>query len=195
MAINRTKGKGGRLLFEGPKKCANRAVWNQQLGRGADRIKEDRMKDIRRSDREITTQEAKEILDNAEYGIMSTVSKDGQPYGLPLSYVHKNECIYFHCAVSGHKLENTEHNSKVSFCVVGRTKVLPDKFGTEYESAVVFGVASEVNGTERQDALLWLLEKYCSDFIEEGKHYIEQKDKITKVFKIEIGQISGKARR
>ena len=153
------------------------------------------MKGIRRSDREITIQEAKDILDNAEYGIMSTVGKDGQPYGLPLSYVYKNECIYFHCAISGHKLENIEHNSKISFCVVGKTKVLPDKFGTEYESAVVFGVASEVNGAERHDALLWLLEKYSSDFIKEGKRYIDQKDKATKVFKIEINHISGKARR
>lgn len=153
------------------------------------------MKNIRRVDREITSQESKCILDNAEYGVLSTISKDGQPYGVPLSYVYKNECIYFHCAISGHKLENIENNSNVSFCVVGKTKVLPDKFGTEYESAVVFGVASEVNGTERHDALLWLLEKYCSDFIEEGKQYIEQKDKITKVFKIEINQISGKARR
>lgn len=153
------------------------------------------MKSIRRSDREITIQEAKDLLVNAEYGIMSTVGKDGQPYGLPLSYVYKNDCIYFHCAVSGHKLENIEHNPKVSFCVVGKTKVLPDKFATEYESTVVFGVASEVNGAERYDALLLLLEKYCSDFIAEGKQYIEQKDKTTKVFKIEIDRISGKARR
>lgn len=153
------------------------------------------MKGIRRSDREITTQEAKEILDTAEYGIMSTVSKDGQPYGLPLNYAYKNDCLYFHCAISGHKIENIEQNSKVSFCVVGKTKVLPEKFSTEYESAVVFGVVSEVNGAEKHDALLWLLEKYCSDFIEEGKQYIEQKDKMTKIYKIAIDQISGKARR
>lgn len=153
------------------------------------------MKNIRRTDREITPQESKNILVNAEYGVLSTVSKDGQPYGVPLSYVYKTECIYFHCASSGHKLENIEHNSKVSFCVVGKTKVLPDKFGTEYESAVIFGAASEITGTERHDALLWLLEKYCTDFIEEGKQYIEQKAKITKVFKIKIDQVSGKARR
>ena len=153
------------------------------------------MKGIRRSDREITTQEAKDILDRAEYGIMSTVSKDGQPYGLPLNYAYKNDCIYFHCATGGHKIENIEQNSKVSFCVVGKTKVLPEKFATEYESAVVFGVVSEVNGAEKHDALLWLLEKYCSDFIAEGKQYIEQKDKMTKVYKIAIDKISGKARR
>jgi len=153
------------------------------------------MRGIRRSDREITTQEAKEILDNAEYGIMSTVSKNGQPYGLPLNYAYKNDCIYFHCATVGHKIENIEQNSKVSFCVVGKTKILPEKFSTEYESVVVFGIVSEVDGTEKSDALLWLVEKYCSDFIAEGKQYIEQKDKVTKVFKIAIDQISGKARR
>ncbi|MDD2274149.1 MAG: pyridoxamine 5'-phosphate oxidase family protein [Desulfuromonadaceae bacterium] len=153
------------------------------------------MKDVRRRDREITLQESTKILDSAEYGILSTVANDGQPYGVPLNYIHKGESIYFHCAVSGQKLENIEHNAKVSFCVVGKTKVLPDKFGTEYESAVIFGRASEVNGAEKHDALLWLLEKYCSDFIEEGKLYIEQKAKMTKVLKIEIDRISGKARR
>lgn len=153
------------------------------------------MKEVRRSDREITSQESINILDTAEYGILSTVGNDGQPYGVLLSYVHKGESIYFHCAISGHKLENIEQNAKVSFCVVGKTKVLPDKFGTEYESAVAFGRVSEVNGAERHDALLWLLDKYCSGFIEEGKRYIEQNDKITKVFKIEIDRISGKARR
>ncbi len=152
------------------------------------------MKTIRRNDREINIQGAKEILDKTEYGILSTVNKDGQPYGVPLSYVYKNNCIYFHCAIDGQKLDNIVYNSKVSFCVVGNTKVLPDKFGTEYESAVAFGVASEVKEVERHNALMWLLEKYCPDFIEEGKQYIQQKDKATKVVKIEIHLISGKAR-
>lgn len=150
---------------------------------------------IRRSDREITIHEATALLDGGEYGIISTVGSDGQPYGVPLSYVYRDNCIYFHCAPDGHKLENINHESKVSFCVVGATKVLPDKFGTEYESAVAFGIASEVNGTERHHALLWLLEKYCPGFIEEGTHYMEQKKAGTKVFKIEIDHISGKGRR
>ncbi len=153
------------------------------------------MRNIRRKDREITTQEAVEILDSAEYGVLSTVGKDGQPYGVPVSFVHKDGNIYFHCALSGRKLDNIEHNRKVSFCVVGKTNILPDKFATEYESAVVFGVASEVSGAERYNDLLWLLEKYCPDFIEEGKQYIELKDKATRVIKIDVSHITGKARR
>lgn len=150
---------------------------------------------MRRSDREITIQEARAILAGGEYGVLSTVGKDGQPYGVPLNYVYKDNRIYFHCALAGQKLDDIGYNAKVAFCVVGNTKVLPEKFSTEYESAVAFGVASEVNGAERHNALLWLLEKYCPDFIAGGRLYIEQKDKATKVLKIEVDHLSAKARR
>jgi len=153
------------------------------------------MRPIRRSDREIAEHEARALLGDAEYGVLSTVGSDGQPYGVPLNYVYKNGSIYFHAALSGQKIDNIASNAKVSFCVVGKTKVLPDKFATEYESAVAFGVAAEVNGSEQQDALLWLLEKYCPEFVEEGKLYIEQKGEVTKVVRIDISHISGKARR
>jgi nitroimidazol reductase NimA-like FMN-containing flavoprotein (pyridoxamine 5'-phosphate oxidase superfamily) len=154
-----------------------------------------KIKKVRRKDREIGTHEAIELLSNCEYGVLSTVGKDGQPYGVPLSYAYKNNCIYFHCALDGHKIENIKENSKVSFCVVGNTNVLPNKFSIQYESAIAFGVASEVQGAERNSALLGLLEKYSPEFIEEGKKYIDQNEKATKVIKIEIGHISGKARR
>ena len=153
------------------------------------------MKKIRRKDREIETSEAITLLSNCEYGVLSTVGKDGQPYGVPLNYAYKNNSIYFHCAQVGYKIENIENNPKVSFCVVGNTNVLPAEFAMEYESAVAFGVVSEVQGAERNNVLLWLLEKYSPDFIEEGKNYIVEKDKATKVMKIKIDHISGKARR
>jgi nitroimidazol reductase NimA-like FMN-containing flavoprotein (pyridoxamine 5'-phosphate oxidase superfamily) len=153
------------------------------------------MRSIRRKDREIGNSEAITILDSGEYGILSTVDEAGQPYGVPLNYVYRNNRIYFHCALGGRKLDNIQTNPKVAFCVVGKTKVLPDQFGTLYESTVAFGTASEAVGDERYNALLWLLEKYCAGYTDEGKRYIEQKDKAVKVIKIEIDQISGKARR
>lgn len=153
------------------------------------------MKPVKRKDREIETSEAFNLLSTCEYGVLSTVDKAGQPYGVPLNYAYKNNSIYFHCARSGHKIENIERNPKVSFCVVGNTNVLPAEFAIKYESALAFGIASEVEGEERYKALLLLLEKYSPEFIEEGKNYIAQKDKATKVIKIEIDHISGKARR
>lgn len=153
------------------------------------------MKSMRRKDREISLPEAIELLYATEYGFLSTVDKNGQPYGVPLSYVYKDNAIYFHCAMAGQKLDNIAHNAKVSFCVVGSTTVLPGSFGTLYESAVVSGIAREVHDAERHSALVWLLEKYCSDFIEGGLDYIKLKNTATKVIKIEISQVSGKARR
>ena len=150
---------------------------------------------IRRKDREIHTETAEQILANGEYGFLATAGSDGQPYGVPLNYVYKNNSLYFHCALEGHKLDNIAANNKVSFCVVGRTKVLPDKFSTEYESALVFGTASVITGSERTRALMDLIEKYSPDFIEEGKKTITQYDEKTKIIKVDIHHISGKARR
>ncbi len=150
------------------------------------------MRELRRKDKQITLEEAQTLLTVSEHGIMSTVDSDGQPYGVPLNYVYINEAIYFHCALSGHKIDNIENNSKVSFCVVGDIKILPADFSTNFVSAVVFGVASEALEEERYDALLALLEKYSPDFLEEGRKYIEKLDKVTKVVKIDIQQISGK---
>ena len=148
------------------------------------------MQNIRRKDRAIEETEAFDLLNKGEYGILSTVDQSGQPYAVPLNYAFKDNCIYFHSAQHGHKIDNIENNPKVSFCVVGKTNVLPSRFTSEFESVVVFGVASVVHGPEKHKALLWLLEKYCPEFIEKGKQFIA--DKATKVIKVEIEHITGK---
>jgi nitroimidazol reductase NimA-like FMN-containing flavoprotein (pyridoxamine 5'-phosphate oxidase superfamily) len=150
------------------------------------------MKEMRRKDKQIGIDDAIKLLTECEYGVLSTVGNDGQAYGIPLNYTYHDNCIYFHCALKGHKIDNIDNNPKVSFCAVGDTKVLPSEFATDYVSAVVFGVASEVRGTERHNALVLLLEKFSPDFMQEGKKYIEKFDKATKVIKIEIQHISGK---
>ena len=150
------------------------------------------MREMRRKDKEIGADKAIKLLTDCDYGVLSTVGNDGQPYGVPLNYAYKDNCIYFHCALAGHKIDNIESNPKVSFCAVGDTKILPSEFSTEYVSAVAFGVASEVQGSERYNAIVLLLEKFSPEFIEEGKKYIEKLDKVTKVIKIEIEHISGK---
>ena len=153
------------------------------------------MKNMRRKDREISEQVARELLMAAEYGILATVDQKGQPYGVPLSFVYKGDAIYFHSATTGHKLENIAANPRVSFSIVGKTKVLPEQFSTEYESAIAFGTAGEVHGEGRTQALVWLLEKYSPEQIEEGRKYIEKLDNSTTVIKVVVSHVSGKARR
>lgn len=153
------------------------------------------MRPLRRIDRGLSGDETAQLLEQGEYGILSTVDAQGQPYGVPLSYAYRNDCIYFHCALSGHKLDNLATNPRVCFCVVGRTELLPAQFATRYESALAFGRAAEVFGEERLEALRWLVEKYSPEFQAEGESYIEQQRHATRVIKITIDQLSGKARR
>jgi uncharacterized protein len=150
---------------------------------------------VRRKDRQIDAETATELLARGEYGYLATVGSDGQPYGVPLNYVFKDQCLYFHFALEGHKLDNIMANPKVSFCVVGRTKVLPDKFSTEYESAMAFGTASLVEGEEKYNALLGLIEKYSPGFMEEGRKTISKYNDKTRIIKMNIARITGKARR
>ncbi|BCS52771.1 pyridoxamine 5'-phosphate oxidase family protein [Geobacter sp. SVR] len=152
-------------------------------------------KDLRRKDRALGPEEKRELLARGEYGVLSTVAADGAPYGVPVSYCLMDEALYFHCAVEGHKLDNIAANSSVSFCVVGTTELLPDQFATRYESVIVSGRGEEVFGTEKQRALEELVVKYSHNFMSEGQRYIEAHSGQTRVFRIGIADISGKARR
>jgi nitroimidazol reductase NimA-like FMN-containing flavoprotein (pyridoxamine 5'-phosphate oxidase superfamily) len=152
------------------------------------------MPSMRRLERAIAETETLAILEQGEYGVLSTISEDGTPYGLPLSYCLLEGGIYFHCALEGHKLNNLAVNPKVSFCVVGATEVLPDKFATRYESAIVFGTAREVTGEHKQRGLEALVAKYSSNFVPQGLDYIRAAGNKTKVFRIEIESMTGKAR-
>lgn len=150
---------------------------------------------MRRQDREILGEDINEILKKGEYGILATVGDNGYPYATPLSYAYANNAVYFHCALEGSKLENIKYNEKVSFCVVGRTNVLPEKFSTEYESVIVFGRASQIAGEEKKFALLEIADKYSPGFKQEGIAYIDRAIDKTCVVKIEIDKVTGKARR
>ena len=149
---------------------------------------------LRRKDRQISEHEARELLIQGEYGVLSTCDSDGHPYGVPLSYYLDDTAIYFHCAPEGHKLDNLAANSRASFCVVGKTQVIPDKFSTRYESVIVSGQVTEVEGEEKLQGLEGFLNKYCPDHHEKGMQYIATDRAKTRVFKLQIERICGKAR-
>lgn len=152
------------------------------------------MKEIRRKDRALPEDEGIELLTKAEFGVLSTSSGGGEPYGVPINFCIINRSIYFHSALEGHKIDNINVNKSVSFCVVGKTEILPDSFGTKYESVIISGHVEEVFEQEKQGALEGLLHKYCSGFIDNGKKYIDAMREKTRVFKIAINNIYGKAR-
>ena len=151
-------------------------------------------REIRRKDRALTNDDALEILEKSEYGIVSTISDNGYPYGVPVNHVFYNGNIYFHCASNvGHKLENIKYNPNISFTVVTDSTVIPSGLTTGYSSVIVFGKASFAEGEEAKAALLKLVEKLAPDFIKKGTSCIESEKMPASVIKITPEYITGKA--
>jgi nitroimidazol reductase NimA-like FMN-containing flavoprotein (pyridoxamine 5'-phosphate oxidase superfamily) len=153
----------------------------------------DMFREVRRVDRKLDNDMSVELIKNGEYGILSTVGEDGYPYGVPVNYIYIDNVIYFHCAVEGQKLENIKNNDKVSFCVVGKTEVVPEKFTSRYESIIAFGKAEQASGEECFKAFLGILEKYSPQYLEKGREYIKNAETRTKIIKITIEHMTGKA--
>ena len=154
------------------------------------------MREMRRKDRQLTEAEARVILEAGEYGILAMTDEEGNPYGVPVSYAVHGDAIYFHGAMEGHKTDCLLAKPQVCFTVVGKTSVCPEAFSTNYESVIVFGTASRLEDEERKErGLRLLVKKYSPDFLREGEAYLMRAARQTAVWRIQITQITGKARR
>jgi hypothetical protein len=146
--------------------------------------------------RQMSQKSAIELLERGEYGVLSSVDEDGQPYGVPVNYVFDGTgSIYFHCAREGHKLDNLRSNPRVSFTIVGNHQIMDWKFSTAYESVILFGTAEEVEGNEKYQGLKMLAQKFSPNYMDEFEKDIEKAMIPTIVFRIKIRQITGKERK
>jgi uncharacterized protein len=154
------------------------------------------MKQLRREDRRLDDAAAMGLLKRGEYGILSTSDRSNRPYGIPVNFVVMEESIFFHCAKEGRKLENITANQEVSFCVVGKTELIPEKFSTRYESVVVSGNAKIIEDMIlKKNALRALVVKYAPDHIAAGDAYIDELIDRTAIVQISITHLVGKARK
>ena len=153
--------------------------------------------EMRRSDRAMDDEQARELLERCLYGVLSTVCPDGQPYAVPISYAYDRSRIVLHCAPNvGQKLTNLQADARICFTVVGDVETLPGKFSTLYESVVVLGRARQIEDLDaKKEALHLLIDKYSNDFQERGTKYIDGAAAKTCVIEIIIEQMTGKARR
>lgn len=156
-------------------------------------------REIRRQNRILDDpKRIEELLLNSEYGFLSLGTSDnGYAYGIPISYAFDKgtNSLYFHCAPEGQKLDEIKKNNKLSFCVIGRTNPIADKFTTLYESIIVFGRADvNLSDDEKRKSLRLLVAKYSKGYEEVAEHYMNKSWNRTFCFKIEIDHITAKAK-
>ncbi|MDF2946264.1 MAG: pyridoxamine 5-phosphate oxidase-related FMN-binding [Bacillales bacterium] len=150
---------------------------------------------MRRSDRELSNESTYEILRTTNHGVVSSITPDGLPYGVPVNYVFDGKDIYFHCAHEGLKNDCFNHSKAVSFCVIENATVLPNQFSTAYTSVIVSGTITQITENEiKEEKLILLCKSVGIENEAKIKKYMEPYLEKTCVYKINITSATGKGR-
>lgn len=148
---------------------------------------------MRRIRQQLSAEETEAILRDGKTGVLGVNGENGYPYTVPVNFAFEDGKIYFHCAGTGHKWDAIRGNAKVSFCVVDRDDIAPEKFTTLFRSVIAFGKAAVIeDAVEKRHALDLLIEKYAPDDPEAGTAEIEKAWQAVHVVAITIEQATGK---
>ena len=123
---------------------------------------------MRRIRQQLSKTETVCILERATSGTLALLGDNGYPYAVPISYVYAERLrvgeqssgigkLYFHSALSGHKVDAIRKCEKASFCVIAQDDVVPEKYTTEYRSVIAFGRIHIIEDEEEKLAAARLL--------------------------------------
>lgn len=150
-------------------------------------------REMRRINQKLSDTECKEILKSCTSGTLALSGDDGYPYAVPISYVYADGKIYFHSAVSGHKLDAIERSDKASFCVISEDNVLPEKFTTVFASVIVFGrIRVIADNAEKRRTITLLSDKYSPDMKDAREKEIDTSFNNMCMLELTIEHMSGK---
>ena len=94
---------------------------------------------MRRKRQQLSEKENISILQKSTAGTLALLGDNGYPYAVPISYVYADGKLYFHSALSGHKIDAIRNSDKASFCVIDKDDVHPEKYTTYFRSVIAFG--------------------------------------------------------
>ena len=156
---------------------------------------------MRRSDREQSREFALALIDRCTFGVVSISTGEDTPYCLPLSLARVDNCLYFHCAKQGRKLDLLRKNPRVCVTFVGASEPahIPETnmYTDFFQSAIATGTAFEVlDDGEKVEALRALCAKLTPQAME-GDYFdraVASSLKATGVWRIEMDGITAKAK-
>ncbi len=171
---------------------------------------------MRRKDRQMDEDFARQVIDLSQYGVMSFVYKNS-PRARALSFVRDGDLLYFHSAKEGEKIRALEETEEVEIVFVSRVQV-PDLysneeigrlveegkasllitkvFTTEFSSAMIKGRIRRV--TEEKEmtrALKLVCEKYTPEKMDFVDKAIELSGGKVAVFAVEIFDLKAKRKK
>ena len=152
---------------------------------------------MRRKDRIMQEDDIERVLSENSNGVLSTISEDGTPYGVPVSYVYHNGNVYFHSASAGHKVDNITRDNNVCFTVTGKVIMRGvAKSDAYFESVIVFGNAIHVTEfAEQLASMTELMKIFMPDKVHETEEDLKKMQKAFIVYRVDARHVSGKIRK
>ena len=148
---------------------------------------------MRRNRQQLSEEESIEILQKATSGVLALLGDNGYPYAVPISYVYADGKIYFHSALSGHKVDAIRSCDKASFCVIEQDIVKPEKYTTYFRSVIAFGrIHIEEDETEKLAIARLLGNRYNPNQEEALQKEIEGGLSRMLVIRMDIEHLTGK---
>ena len=145
---------------------------------------------MRRLKSAMNLEDTYKLLRDCNEGVLGTIGLNGYPHVVPVNYVLYNDKIYMHSAKEGYKIANVLKNPNVSFTVFDNVSIIEERFTTNYQSVIVYGKALIIPGN--REILMELINKYSSNFLEQGKEYVNKSFDTTALIEITIEHITGK---
>ncbi|SHI62772.1 pyridoxamine 5'-phosphate oxidase family protein [Thermoclostridium caenicola] len=149
-------------------------------------------REMRRGRQLMSPEETIAVLERGSNGVLACLGDEDYPYAVPINYVYHNGKIYFHSAMSGHKMDAMMKHPKVSFAVIYQDTIVSEKYTSYFRSAIVFGKARIAEGDERLEAFRALVEKYSGDQPEENKRREIEGCTRAHIVAIDIEHMTGK---
>lgn len=123
---------------------------------------------MRRFKQQLTDCDCVGILRDTTSGVLALCGHDKQPYGVPLSHVYDNGKLFFHSALTGHKIDLLRENNKASFTVISQDEIHPETYTTYFRSVIAFGSVRIIEDDAEKMQALQLLGRRCNPDDAEG---------------------------
>lgn len=151
-------------------------------------------REMRRKKQQLTEEDCIRVLEEGTSGVLALKGDDDYPYAVPISYVYSDGVLYFHSALTGHKVDAIKGYDKASFCVISRDDVMPEKYTTGYQSVIAFGRISIIEDEEQaRAAAIALGTKYAGPaMMEKTVDYVNADIKRMSVIRLDIEHMTGK---
>ena len=150
-------------------------------------------REMRRKRQQLTEEESIAILQKATAGTLALLGDDDYPYAVPISYVYHDGKLYFHSALTGHKVDAIRKCDRASFCVIDQDAVQPQKYTTFYRSVIAFGRIHIIeDAQEKLDTARMLGNRYNPNQEEALQKEIENGLSRMLMIRLDIEHLTGK---